>query len=137
MCSSGASVRAVPVLASGEMPAEPPLGGLQPFVAGAESPSPWDAYQQATFPIEGRIRTGRRRPWPAAWPLGGAAVQEVTVHPQSRVSFLSGLALYEARPDKGYRLTDCISMETMRAEGISGILTHDNHFMQEGFTILL
>jgi uncharacterized protein len=61
----------------------------------------------------------------------------VTVHPQSRVSFLSGLALYEARPDKGYSLTDCISMETMRAEGISEILTHDTHFTQEGFTILL
>jgi predicted nucleic acid-binding protein len=59
------------------------------------------------------------------------------VHPQSRVSFLSGLALYEARPDKGYSPTDCISMETMRAEGISEILTHANRFMQEGFTILL
>jgi uncharacterized protein len=61
----------------------------------------------------------------------------VTVLPQSHQSFLSGLALYEARPDKGYSLTDCISMETMRAEGISEILTHDNHFTQEGFTILL
>jgi predicted nucleic acid-binding protein len=61
----------------------------------------------------------------------------VTVHPQSRVTFLSGLALYDARPDKGYSLTDCISMETMRAEGITEILTRDNHFTQEGFTILL
>ena len=61
----------------------------------------------------------------------------VTVHPQSRASFLSGLALYEARPDKGHRLADCISMETMRAEGIHEILTHDNHFTQEGFAILL
>ena len=61
----------------------------------------------------------------------------VTVHPQSRLTFLSGLALYEARPDKEYSLTDCISMETMRAEGISEILTHDNHFTQEGFTVLL
>jgi uncharacterized protein len=60
----------------------------------------------------------------------------VNVRPQSRQSFLDGLALYKARPDKGYSLTDCISMETMRAEGISEILTHDNHFVQEGFTIL-
>jgi hypothetical protein len=30
-----------------------------------------------------------------------------------------------------------ISMEAMRQEGISEILTHDNHFTQEGFTILL
>jgi uncharacterized protein len=61
----------------------------------------------------------------------------ITVHTQSRQTFLYGLALYEARPDKGYSLTDCISMETMRAEGITEILTHDNHFTQEGFTVLL
>src|SRR5689334_14118812 len=30
----------------------------------------------------------------------------VRVVPQRRESFLSGLALYEARPDKGYSLTD-------------------------------
>jgi len=28
-------------------------------------------------------------------------------------------------------------MEAMRQEGITEILTHDNHFTQEGFTILL
>ena len=33
----------------------------------------------------------------------------ITVHPQSSQSFLSGLVLYEARPDKEYSLTDCIS----------------------------
>jgi predicted nucleic acid-binding protein len=61
----------------------------------------------------------------------------VTVYPQSRDTFLTGLALYEARPDKGYSLTDCISMATMRREGIAEILTHDNHFAQEGFAVLL
>jgi predicted nucleic acid-binding protein len=61
----------------------------------------------------------------------------VTVHPQSRGSFLAGLTLYEARPDKGYSLTDCISMQTMLQEGITDILTRDAHFTQEGFTILL
>ena len=61
----------------------------------------------------------------------------VIVRPQSHQSFLDGLALYKSRPDKGYSLTDCISMEAMRQEGISEILTHDNHFTQEGFTILL
>jgi len=40
--------------------------------------------------------------------------QGVQVVPQSRKSFLSGMALYGARPDKGYSLTDCISMQTMR-----------------------
>ena len=38
----------------------------------------------------------------------------VTIRLQSRQTFLSGLDLYEARPDKEYSLTDCISMETMR-----------------------
>jgi uncharacterized protein len=61
----------------------------------------------------------------------------IVVHPQSHQSFLDGLALYKARPDKGYSLTDCISMVAMRQEGITEILTHDGHFTQEGFTILL
>jgi uncharacterized protein len=61
----------------------------------------------------------------------------ILVLPQSRQTFLAGLTLYKARPDKEYSLTDCISMATMRAEGISEILTHDNHFTQEGFAILL
>jgi hypothetical protein len=47
------------------------------------------------------------------------------------------LTLYKARPDKGYSLTDCISMHAMRERGISDILTHDDHFRQEGFTVLL
>jgi uncharacterized protein len=61
----------------------------------------------------------------------------IQVIPQSRQSFLAGLALYEARPDKAYSLTDCISMATMRDQGIMDVLTHDAHFTQEGFTILL
>ena len=61
----------------------------------------------------------------------------IIVRPQTHQSFLDGFALYKTRPDKGYSLTDCISMEAMRQEGIAEILTHDNHFMQEGFTILL
>jgi uncharacterized protein len=61
----------------------------------------------------------------------------IEIIPQTRQSFLDGLALYESRPDKEYSLTDCISMNAMRAEGIAEILTHDDHFKQEGFTILL
>jgi predicted nucleic acid-binding protein len=38
------------------------------------------------------------------------------------------LRLYEALPDKGYSLTDCISMEAMRRDGITDILTRDSHF---------
>jgi predicted nucleic acid-binding protein len=61
----------------------------------------------------------------------------VQVVPQSRDSFLAGLKLYEARPDKGYSLTDCISMATMRAASITRVLTNDHHFLQEGFEILM
>jgi uncharacterized protein len=60
----------------------------------------------------------------------------VRVVPQSRSSFLSGMALYGARPDKGYSLTDCISMQTMRKEGLTEVLTNDRHFEQEGFRAL-
>jgi predicted nucleic acid-binding protein len=60
----------------------------------------------------------------------------VRVVPQSRASFLSGMALYGARPDKGYSLTDCISMQTMRKEGLTEVLTNDRHFEQEGFRAL-
>ena len=60
----------------------------------------------------------------------------VEVVPQSRESFLSGLALYGARPDKGYSLTDCISMQTMRKKGLTEVLTNDRHFEQEGLRAL-
>lgn len=55
---------------------------------------------------------------------------------QSHESFLSGFDLYADRPDKGYSLTDCISMQTMRREGLTDILTNDKHFDQEGFRAL-
>ena len=60
----------------------------------------------------------------------------VHIIPQSHESFLSGFELYAARPDKGYSLTDCISMQTMRREGLTQALTNDRHFEQEGFRAL-
>ena len=61
----------------------------------------------------------------------------IEVAAQSHETFIEGLTLYKARPDKGYSLTDCISMHTMRERSITDILTHDDHFRQEGFTVLL
>ncbi len=61
---------------------------------------------------------------------------EIRVVEQSRDSFLAGLDLYQSRPDKGYSLTDCISMQTMRREGIMEALTNGRHFEQEGFRAL-
>ena len=60
---------------------------------------------------------------------------EVVFH--THAAFLQGLKLYENRLDKGYSLTDCISMLAMRERGIQEVLTHDHHFEQEGFKILL
>ncbi len=64
------------------------------------------------------------------------SARTVRVIPQSHESFLTGLALYEARPDKGYSLTDCTSMHAMRREGLTEALTNDHHFEQEGFKAL-
>jgi predicted nucleic acid-binding protein len=61
----------------------------------------------------------------------------VTVLPQTRRSFLDGVDLYSRRADKEYSLTDCISMNAMNAKSVSEILTNDNHFAQEGFTVLI
>jgi uncharacterized protein len=61
----------------------------------------------------------------------------IKVIPQSRDSFLKGLELYAQRADKGYSLTDCISMNVMERESITGVLTNDNHFEQEGYTVLV
>lgn len=60
----------------------------------------------------------------------------IRVIPESRRTFLSGLKLYRARPDKGYSLTDCVSMRTMTQEGLTEVLTNDRHFEQEGFRAL-
>lgn len=63
--------------------------------------------------------------------------QDVEIIGSTHENFLDGFALYAARLDKGYSLTDCISMNICRERGISEILTHDHHFTQEGFQILL
>lgn len=57
--------------------------------------------------------------------------------PHSPEIFHEALDFYEKRLDKGYSLTDCISMLTMKTLNIHEILTHDNHFEQESFTVLL
>ena len=62
---------------------------------------------------------------------------DVETLPQTHERFLTGIALYEARLDKSYSLTDCVSMNVMRERSISDVLTHDDHFTQEGFKVLL
>ena len=67
---------------------------------------------------------------------GLRASSTARVVPYTVEAFQDGLALYAERPDKGYSLTDCISMETMRREGLTQALTNDRHFEQEGFRAL-
>ena len=61
---------------------------------------------------------------------------DVEVLAQTRADFDAALALYEARLDKAYSLTDCRSMLALGTLGITEVLTNDHHFTQEGFTIL-
>jgi predicted nucleic acid-binding protein len=63
--------------------------------------------------------------------------QTVHIIPQTAASFEAGVTLYRARLDKGYSLTDCISMYTMKNVGLAEVLTNDVHFEQEGFRALL
>jgi predicted nucleic acid-binding protein len=60
----------------------------------------------------------------------------VQIIPQTPTSFSAGVDLYQARLDKGYSLTDCISMAAMRRYSITDVLTNDAHFEQEGFRAL-
>ncbi|MFH1109153.1 MAG: PIN domain-containing protein [Planctomycetota bacterium] len=61
----------------------------------------------------------------------------IHIEAQTRESFRAGLAFYKNRPDKGYGMTDCISMSTMRRLNINEVLTADRHFKQDGFTCLM
>jgi len=62
---------------------------------------------------------------------------EIQIIECSREQFLSGFEFYNSRLDKGYSLTDCVSMNVMSERSVSEILTNDDHFEQEGFRILL
>jgi len=51
--------------------------------------------------------------------------------------FDKGIELYDARRDKQWSLTDCISFVVMTERGLHEALTGDHHFEQAGFTALL
>lgn len=61
----------------------------------------------------------------------------MTIVHQTPDLFFSGVDLYRRRLDKGYSLTDCMSMVVCRELAIADVLTHDRQFEQEGFAILL
>ena len=51
--------------------------------------------------------------------------------------FQRGWDFYEARSDKDWSLTDCLSFVVMQERGITEALAHDHHFEQAGFRALL
>jgi predicted nucleic acid-binding protein len=57
--------------------------------------------------------------------------------PASQELLDRGQALYFARPDKQWSLTDCISFVVMEEQHIIEALTADHHFEQAGFVALL
>jgi predicted nucleic acid-binding protein len=61
----------------------------------------------------------------------------VRIVSDSDALYARGLALFAARADKAWSLTDCISFVVMESEGLSEALTADRHFEQAGFAALL
>lgn len=55
----------------------------------------------------------------------------------SEEGYRAGLELHQARQDKEWSLTDCISFHIMRERGIRKALAFDQHFEQAGFVALL
>jgi uncharacterized protein len=62
---------------------------------------------------------------------------DVTIVPASADLWQRGIALFAARPDKNWSLTDCISFVVMQERSITDALTADHHFEQAGFVALL
>lgn len=50
---------------------------------------------------------------------------------------MQALALYQARADKNWGLTDCISFAVMQRENLAEAATGDRHFTQAGFRALM
>ena len=70
------------------------------------------------------------------------ALESIAAHPRTRLIeadanwYAQGMALYSARSDKSWSLTDCISFNVMTKYGLTEALTGDHHFEQAGFRAL-
>jgi len=63
--------------------------------------------------------------------------QLAIVIPRNSADLQRAIDLYARRLDKGYSLTDCLSMNAMKDLGLTHVLTRDVHFEQEGFVLAL
>lgn len=61
----------------------------------------------------------------------------VIVEPQTRDRVRAAVNLYADRLDKGWSGVDCLSMVVMGERAIGRVLSHDHHFQQAGFELLL
>jgi len=61
------------------------------------------------------------------------ASPRTTIFPITAPLFKDARDFYNRRLDKGYSMTDCLSMLVMKRAGITVALTTDKHFIQEGF----
>lgn len=62
---------------------------------------------------------------------------QIEVVPLSEELYRQAIQLYQARPDKEWGLTDCISFIVMQNRHLTQALTPDEHFQQAGFQALL
>ena len=78
--------------------------------------------------------------------LRGAAAQAVraimknrgvVVWPQTTQQLQDALVKYEQAGDKTWSVTDCASFQIMQTERISDALTHDRHFAQADYGVLM
>lgn len=65
------------------------------------------------------------------------ADQNIKIASAAECPFDAAFAFHKVRPDKQWGLTDCSSFLLMQQRGIADALTHDNHFRQAGFNLLL
>lgn len=65
------------------------------------------------------------------------ADRKIDVLPQTPDSFERGLKLFEGRLDKEWGMSDCISMSDMTSQGLTQVLTWDDHFRQAQFEVLM
>ncbi|MEX0614137.1 MAG: hypothetical protein WD738_09030 [Pirellulales bacterium] len=62
---------------------------------------------------------------------------DTTVLPADQELLEKAIALFAARPDKDWSLTDCTSFVVMQENALTEALSADHHFEQAGFAPLL
>ena len=117
-----------------------------------------DSLHGAALDIQSRLAFERARLFTTDWvlteflgraarrPLRAAAVEATAslaasaatrIIPATRDGWRRAFDLYRRRPDKEWSLVDCSSMLVCQSRGIRRIFTHDRHFGQAGFEVLL